>query len=68
MEYKISDDAKDDLTEYELQYLQTKVSETNITTRSIELSENEFIDFKDNSVEVTQNIDSGGTTLKSSKL
>jgi len=64
MEYKISDDAKDDLTESELQYLQTKVSETNITTRSIELSENESIDFKDNAVEVTQNIDSGGTTLR----
>ena len=30
IEYKISDDAKDDLTESELQYLQTKVSETNI--------------------------------------
>ena len=30
MEYKISDDAKDDLTESELQCLQTKVSETNI--------------------------------------
>lgn len=30
IEYKISDDVKDDLTESELQYLQTKVSETNI--------------------------------------
>ena len=64
MEYKISDDAKNDLTESELQYLQTKVSETNIITRNIELSENEAIDFKDNAVEVTQNIDSGGATLR----